>query len=185
MFGTATDFVTAGALDLGHAIDQAADAAGRSVGIGNGVAHGAEIGVAAGRRQRGTAIEQARASDQVLVDGRGQAPIGPAGVAHCCEATHQHAVEDLGGLGSAIVGRPAFDQSDVGRAGNDVHMGIAKAWHQGAPSGVDDPRFAGRNGFVGNLLDAALFDQHVALADQFAGFGVEQLGVGDDGMGHG
>ena len=149
--------------DLAHLIDtvDVLPQEGLAIAAGAGVARvgaRAAVGMSAGRPERASGNEQARAADQPLLDRRLHAPIGAAGVAHGGEAAVEHLADALGGARRRQCQRYLLHAAHVDFAVHAMHVAIDQAGHQHAAATVDHLRRVGADRPIGDLLDFFALD---------------------------
>ena len=126
-------------------------------------ARSAQVGMAAGLRERLAAEYDARPAYEPLVDRRRQAVVGPADVADGGEPARQHSVEDAHGLCGDVVRRPLHHRAEVRGRGRDVDMGVDKTRHDRAPARVEHLGVVRRQLSPAHRLDPAVGDEYAPI----------------------
>ncbi len=112
-----------------------------------------------------------------------QAEIGAADIAHGGEAAHQHLAHDAEGAGGDERIRQSGVLAEIGKAGDDMDMGVDQPGHQGLALEVDAARLGGGDGFA-DLANAVALDEDVDGCAGLRRGAVDDAGIGEEDGSH-
>ena len=137
----------------------------------------AAVGVAASRPDRLAGDEHARPDEMPRLDGRLDAPVASARIAHRREAAIDHGPQPRARACGQQRQRHRLQEADVDLAVHHVHVRVDQARHHRAPAAIDDRGVVALDRLVRQLLHLFAFDEQLIAAPQLTMLGLEQLEI--------